>query len=155
MITDPTLNVLVDKAKDMPSKEENWPLFIEALEECGYDSDKPMGQGDPGSLARIISIDLGPTKDGNVSITRLFEGWDYTYKKDLERRVKQRYLDATVQVTYFNKSGKPGKPERIPKEDADKPWKPGCTIEEENARIEGRGWDSDHGATFTLRQHSP
>jgi hypothetical protein len=60
-------------------------------------------------------------------------------------------LDSTVEVIYLDKNGRPKKPERIPKEEAKTPWKPGCHIEEEGARIEGRGWDNDAGATFVLR----
>lgn len=90
-------------------------------------------------------------KDGKVSITRLYQEWEYGHKREIERVVKQRYLDATVEVIYIDRSGKLKKPERIPKEDADKPWKLGCFIEDENARIEGHGWDSDYGATFVLK----
>jgi hypothetical protein len=151
MSTDPVLKELVELAESMSSQGDTWPLFLKELENCGYDSDKPFGQGEPASLARLISIDLGPRKDGKVNITRLFDQWDHDYKRDLERRVKQRYLDSTVEVFYIDRSGKLKKPERIPKEDSDKPWKPGCHIENENARVEGRGWDSDNGATFVLR----
>lgn len=151
MATDLVLKELIERAEHMPSQGHVWVDFLKALEECGYDSDKPFGQGAPGSLARLISIDLGPMKDGKVSITRLYQQWEYAHKREIERAVKQRYLDATVEVIYIDRSGKLKKPERIPKEDADKPWKPGCFIEDENARVEGRGWDSDHGATFVLR----
>jgi hypothetical protein len=151
MTTDPVLKGLVERAEHMPPQGDVWAEFLKALEDCGYDSDKPFGQGAPGSLVRMISIELGPMKDEKVSITRLYQQWEYDHKREIERAVKQRYLDATVEVTYINSTGKLKKPERIPKEDADKPWNPGCFIEDENARIEGRGFDSDFGATFVLR----
>lgn len=150
MSTDPIIKELVERAEHMPSQGDNWPIFIDALRECDYDSNGPIYQGPPASLTRLISVALGPQKD-KVNLTRLFQQWDDDYKRDLERRVKQRYLDSTVEVTYFDKNGRPKKPERIPKEEAKTPWKPGCHIEEEGARIEGRGWDNDAGATFVLR----
>jgi hypothetical protein len=151
MTKDPVIQGLVERAEHMPSQGESWPLFIDALRECDYDSTGPIYQGGPNSLTRSISIALGPQKDEKVSLTRLFQEWDDNYKRDLERRVKQRYLDSTVEITYLDKNGRPKKPERIPKEEASTPWKPGCHIEEEGARIEGRNWDSDSGATFVLR----
>jgi hypothetical protein len=151
MATDPVLKELLERAEHMPSQGDLWADFLKEIENCGYDSDKPFGQGAPGSLARLISIDLGPTKDGKVNLSRIYQGWEFDYKRELERKVKQRYLDATVEVIYIDRSGKLKKPERIPKEEAHTPWKPGCLIEDENARVEGRGWDSDHGATFVLR----
>lgn len=151
MNTDPTIKELVERAEHMPSQGDNWKLFIEALQECDFDSSKPFGQGAPGSLTRNISIALGPRKDEKVSLTRLFQQWDDDYKRELERRVRQRYLDATVEVTYLDKNGRLKKPERIPKEEVNTPWKPGCHIQEEGARIEGRGWDNDPGPTFVLK----
>lgn len=45
---------LVERAERMPSQGDVWVDFLKALEECGYDSDKPFGQGSSGSLARLI-----------------------------------------------------------------------------------------------------
>lgn len=151
MTQDPVLKELVERAEHMPSQGDVWDEFLKALEGCGYDSDKSFGQGDPGSLARMISIDLGPRKDENISIKGLYRRWELDYKREIERAVRQRYLDATVEVRYIDRSGKLKKPERIPKEEADTPWKPGCFIKDENARVEGRGFDSDFGATFVLK----
>jgi len=150
MNNDPIIKELVERAEHMPSQGEYWPIFIDALRDCDYDSNGPIYQGPPASLTRFISVALGPQKD-RVNLTRLFQEWEDNYKRDLERRVRQRYLDSTVEVTYLDKNGRPKKPERIPKEESSKPWKPGCHIEEEGARIEGRGWDNDAGATFVLR----
>lgn len=151
MTHDPVVKELVERAEHMPSQGENWPAFIDALRECDYDVTGQIYQGGPASLTRSISIALGPKKDEKVSLTRLFQEWDDNYQREQARRVRQRYLDATVEVIYLDKNGKLKKPERIPKEDADKPWKPGCHIQAEGARIEGRGWDKDPQPTFVLK----
>jgi hypothetical protein len=151
MSTDPIIKELVERAEHMPSQGENWPAFIDALRESDYDVTGPIYQGGPGSLTRSISIALGPKKDEKVSLTRLFQEWDDYYKRDQAKRVRQRYLDSTVEVIYLDKNGRLKKPERIPKEDAHTPWKPGCHIQEEGAHVEGRGWDNDQGATFVLK----
>jgi len=99
----------------------------------------------------LISIEAGPLQKGPVNLKKVYQQWESDYKHAEAQKVKQRYLDSTVEVQYFSKSGRPGKPERIPKDEADKPWKDGCFIQEENAKIEGHGFDSDFGPTFTLR----
>jgi hypothetical protein len=150
MSNDPIVKELVERAERMPSQGENWPAFVDALRECDYDSTGAIYQGEPGSLTRYISVALGPQKE-KVNLTRIYQDWDETYKREMARKVRQRYLDATVEVTYLDKNGRLKKPERIPKEDANTPWKPGCHIKEEGARVEGRGWDKDPGPTFVLR----
>ncbi len=141
---------LVDKARQAPLGPHK-AQFIQELEAMDFDDDGPFGQGAPGSLTRLVSVALGPTKDKPVNIHNLYGNWELDYKQRLEREERQRYLEATIEVADFDAHGRLKKPRRIPKEEADVSWKPGCTILEEGARIEGRGFDRDPGATFVLR----
>lgn len=148
------IQTLVDKAKSLPAQGEYWTIFIAELENTEFDDNGKFGQGAPGSLQRWISIEAGPLQNDPVNLKKVYQQWESDYKHAEAQRIKQRYLGSTVEVQYFSKSGSPGKPERIPKDEADKPWKDGCILQEESAKIEGHGFDRDFGPTFTLRSTS-
>ena len=149
---DPVIKALIDEAEGLPSKGDNWGEFLKDLKESTFDSEGSYSQGEPSSVTRFISLEYeGVVNRNKVSLGKIYRLWDDHYQLEQAKRVRQQYLDATVEVVYFSKSGRPGKSERLPKEEAKKPWKPGCSIEEENVRIEGRGFDRDMGPSFVLK----
>lgn len=81
---------------------------------------------------------------------RLYDEWAYAKEMRAAKAVRQRYLDSTYEVIY-NKGKRWGKPERVSKEEAYKPWKPGLLLLDEKGRVEGRDFDNDFGPSFTLK----
>lgn len=151
---DPVIQKLVEEAEGLSPKggeaSDSWAAFLRELRESRFDSNGPRyGQGGPGSLTRFIAIEYADR--GAVRLDKIWTLWDDAYRREAAKRVMLEYVAKTVEVVYYSKAGKAGKPERIPKDEVDKPWKPGSFILEENARIEGRGFDRDEGPTFTLR----
>lgn len=151
---DPVILKLVEEAKELSPKSrdasESWAAFLRALHESQFDSNEPKySQGDPGSLTRFISIEYADR--GVVRLDKIWTLWDDAYRREAAKQVLLEYMASTVEVVYYSKGVKAGKPERLPKDEVAKPWKPGHLLLEENARIEGRGFDRDEGPTFVLR----
>lgn len=140
------IDQLVDRAKKHLTGEPLVDEFVKELELLPFE-DGGGYQGGPGSLLRDVSIQAVENK---LNVRRLYDEWARVREAQLAKAVRQRYLDSTYEVTYA-KGNRWGKPERIPREDADKPWKPGMLLLDEKGRIEGRGFDDDFGPSFSLK----
>jgi len=142
---DMTLKDLRDRARQKV-RGEYVSEFLNQLERVPYDDAKGF-QGGPGSFQRLISVWLD---DGGSNIQRLYDQWEMDYKFALAKEEKARLESATYSVAYW-KGSKFGKPERIPREDLDVPWKSGFLLLDERGRIQGHNFDSDFGPRYTIK----
>ena len=140
-------------AKVTPSLGPDWKEFhAEVAALLHVLNDEGRLQGDPDSLLRWISIEaglLGPHPK-SPSPRVLYQQWDAKRQAVRAKAEHAAYLDSTYAVQLWTGS-KWGKPARIPKEDAGKPWKNGCVLLDTRTKMEGHGFDSDFGATLSTR----
>jgi hypothetical protein len=104
---------------------------------------------EPGSLARQIAI---IQRVSRLEVGILHGNWRMARERAAARAAREAELARTYEIQVWGgKAFK--KPERLPKEAIETPWRAGCVIVAEAARIDGRGFDSDVGPRFALHTH--
>lgn len=133
------------KIRDTDSKALE--AFQEELRSTPYDDDGPIYQGDGQTLQRFISIWRA---DGGRNIQTLYDTWKQQYTYTQKVKALEELKARTFIVRYW-KGKSLGKPERIPREDIQTPWKPGFILLDETTRLQGRDFDSDLGPRLSIK----
>jgi len=130
----------------------DWEVFKEEVKDLLHEYRDGAGiQGPPGSLLRSISVAAEGGRVPKVpNAKELYYPWYRAREIELERAREQAYLASTVAVQMWAKD-KWSKSVRIPKEDAQVPWKPGHLLVTTNTIMQGHGFDSSSGASFNVR----
>jgi hypothetical protein len=139
---------LVERTKNIrDSDHDALEAFRQELRQTPYDDDGARYQGQGGSLQSIISVWRA---EGGRNIQTVYDNWklDYEYKKKLKAMEE---LKARTFVVKYWKGSSLGKPERIPREDIQTPWKPGFILLDETTRFQGRDFDSDLGPRLNIK----
>jgi hypothetical protein len=131
-----------------------WEAFRKEVSELGTAPyEKRIGTGLASSLYVESNGFSGPNNRKVPSAKLVYQEWEHSHKSKLQALEREK-LDAITWIVQYFKGTQLGKPERIPRDQAEVPWKPGCIILSERAKIYGHDFDSDRAPTFTLHSES-
>lgn len=138
----------LDAAGDKAGPE--WQDLRSEIAALGDAAFAPPSQG--GTLAASLYVASGGYDSARrvPAIWEVYAPWAEARKVARDREERARMLAATVEIIDF-RGAKLAKPRRVPRDEATMPWRPGCLIVTETARVEGRDFDSDFGPKFSIR----
>jgi len=115
--------------------------FVKALETSTFDVNNPAVQGESGSVEHQLSVERVMGDRANPG--QIYEHWSHGRDQAEKQAEHAAYLSKTAEVHVMSKTGKMGKPERIGKEELQKPWIEGTHIHETEVKLESSGHDRD------------